>query len=38
VGEDMMSGEEVGAGEAVDVRDDFFVGEGSKVGKFPRGV
>jgi hypothetical protein len=39
VGEDARSGEELpGAGEAVDVRDDFFVGEGSKVGKLPRGV
>jgi hypothetical protein len=39
VGDDARSGEELpGAGEAVDVRDDFFVGEGSKVGKLPRGV
>jgi hypothetical protein len=39
VGEDIGSkGELVGAGEAVEVRDDFLVGEGSKVGKFPRGV
>lgn len=34
----MRSGELVGAGDAVEVRDAFLVGEGSKVGKFPRGV
>jgi hypothetical protein len=28
----------LGAGEAVDERVDFFVGEGSKVGKLPLGV
>jgi hypothetical protein len=28
----------VGAGEAVEVREDFLVGEGSKAGKLPRGV
>jgi hypothetical protein len=38
VGEELRSGELVGAGEAVEVREDFLVGEGSKVGKLPRGV
>lgn len=37
VGE-LGSGELVGAGDAVEVRDDFLVGEGSNVGKLPRGV
>jgi hypothetical protein len=38
VGDELRSGELVGAGDAVDVRDGFLVGEGSKVGKLPRGV
>jgi hypothetical protein len=38
VGDESRSGELVGAGDAVDVRDDFLVGEGSKAGKLPRGV
>jgi hypothetical protein len=37
VGEELISGAAVGAGEAVDVRDRgvFFTGEGSVVGKSP---
>ena len=35
---DLRSGELVGAGDAVEVREDFLVGEGSNVGKLPRGV
>lgn len=38
VGDELRSGELVGAGDAVEVRDAFLVGEGSKVGKFPEGV
>jgi hypothetical protein len=38
VGEELRSGELPGAGDAVEVRDDFFVGDGSKAGKLPRGV
>jgi hypothetical protein len=38
VGEALRSGELLGAGDAVEVRVDFFVGEASKVGKLPRGV
>jgi hypothetical protein len=38
VGEDLASGDEVGAGDAVEVRDrGFLVGEGSRAGKSPWG-
>jgi hypothetical protein len=38
VGEDWASGDDVGAGDAVEVRDrGFLVGEGSRAGKSPRG-
>ena len=37
VGDELRFGEDVGAGDAVDVRDGFLVGEASKAGKSPRG-
>lgn len=37
VGKEVRSGELVGTGDAVEVREGFLVGEGSKAGKLPRG-